>query len=357
MKKIWSSPCCFPRFNTTLFSLRESPPGANLQRTFQQLSAPAGCDTKAVIQVIFHRIPMGMVSTNGTPLKIIMEHKNGGGWKMIFLFKQVLFRFHFNFSGCTLVVWGPAVWDSTGLPFHKEMPGIQTTRPQTTNLSLVDGIFTYNEPIKINHSCEYTSVPWILYLPSLLSNPANCFSVRKEKKRVWFWWTFPSAHEATLCLWTQNNVYKTPHKHPDLLKIPTQPFENHHFIYPSLQRTWQKKTHKIPLSLVQPIKPIDVFPPRTLVLPFISALSSLRSVSKSALSWVFWAIKAKSAWSHTRPRQVAGWEEWGGFGSGVGFFHSENHVFFAVCGNRIWRLSNALSDSSKCNVSDMMWYV
>ena len=251
------------------FHCGNPPPGANLQRTFQQLSAPAGCDTKAVIQVIFHRIPMGMVSTNGTPLKIIMEHKNGGGWKMIFLFKQVLFRFHFNFSGCTLVVWGPAVWDSTGLPLHKEMPGIQTTRPQTTNLSLVDGIFTYNEPIKINHSCEYTSVPWILYLPSLLSNPANCFSVRKEKKRVWFWWTFPSAHEATLCLWTQNNVYKTPHKHPDLLKIPTPTLWKITTLYIHPYNAHdKKKTHKIPLSLVQPIKPHWCVPPPHLGLAF-----------------------------------------------------------------------------------------
>ena len=31
-------------------------------------------------------------------------------------------------------------------------------------------------------------------------------------------------------------------------------------------------------------------------LPFMSAFSSLRSVSRSALSWVFWATKARSAW-------------------------------------------------------------
>ena len=31
--------------------------------------------------------------TNNTPRKVKMEHKHGGGWKMIFLFNWVIFRF------------------------------------------------------------------------------------------------------------------------------------------------------------------------------------------------------------------------------------------------------------------------
>ena len=35
------------------------------------------------------------------PWKLTMEPKNGGFWKMISLVKQVIFRFHVNFPGCT----------------------------------------------------------------------------------------------------------------------------------------------------------------------------------------------------------------------------------------------------------------
>ena len=35
-----------------------------------------------------------------TPWKINMEPKNEGLVQMIFLFKQVIFRFHVNFPGC-----------------------------------------------------------------------------------------------------------------------------------------------------------------------------------------------------------------------------------------------------------------
>ena len=177
----------------------------------------------------------------------------------------------------------------------------------------VDGIFTYNEAIKINHSCEYTeytSVPWILYLPSLLSNLAKCFSVRKKKN-------VSGVVNLSLHPWSNSLSLNTSSK------SPTQPFENHHFIiYPSLPTHMTKKKPHIPLPLTK-----LMFPRSTLVLPFISALSSLRSVSKSALSWVFWAIKAKSAWLHSHPRQVAGGKSGGDLGSGLFVFHWESHVF------------------------------
>ena len=35
-----------------------------------------------------------------TPENERLEPKNEGGWKMIFLFKQVIFRFHDSFQGC-----------------------------------------------------------------------------------------------------------------------------------------------------------------------------------------------------------------------------------------------------------------
>ena len=40
--------------------------------------------------------------TKGTPLKINMEHNHGGlVWKIIFLSKWVICRFHVNLPGCT----------------------------------------------------------------------------------------------------------------------------------------------------------------------------------------------------------------------------------------------------------------
>ena len=38
-----------------------------------------------------------------------MEAQNGGGWKMMFLFKQVIFRFHAGFRWCSLENAGLAV--------------------------------------------------------------------------------------------------------------------------------------------------------------------------------------------------------------------------------------------------------
>jgi len=35
-----------------------------------------------------------------TPENYYFEPKNEGGWKMIFLFNWVIFRFHANFRGC-----------------------------------------------------------------------------------------------------------------------------------------------------------------------------------------------------------------------------------------------------------------
>ena len=39
-----------------------------------------------------------------------LEHNNGSGWKMIFLFKGVIFRFHVNFPG----VYSSKIWVAKG---------------------------------------------------------------------------------------------------------------------------------------------------------------------------------------------------------------------------------------------------
>ena len=70
------------------------------------------------------------------------------GWNTSFLLGWSIFRCYVSFRECNgyLVVWGPVVWIPIGSP--KMGPGIgilrgtpvesQTTRPQTTNLPVIE---------------------------------------------------------------------------------------------------------------------------------------------------------------------------------------------------------------------------
>ena len=57
-------------------------------------------------------------------------------------------------TNAKLLVWVPVVWDSKGAlknpnPFHKAIPGIQSTGPQTNNQPLAEQMFQFWSPIPV----------------------------------------------------------------------------------------------------------------------------------------------------------------------------------------------------------------
>ena len=62
------------------FTKRSAKPGGSVEQIFFGRKTP----------IVF----LGEGSILDTPWKINMEHNNGGGWKMIFLLKRVIVRFH-----------------------------------------------------------------------------------------------------------------------------------------------------------------------------------------------------------------------------------------------------------------------
>ena len=55
---------------------------------------------RQVLKVLFMKFDAEMQKTTVTPLKINMEHVLMEVWKIIFLYKWVICRFHVNLPGC-----------------------------------------------------------------------------------------------------------------------------------------------------------------------------------------------------------------------------------------------------------------
>ena len=58
------------------------------------------------MKVLLYRLEPGVMFSWLNTLENEHVEPNGGGWKMMFLFNWVIFRFHVNFQGCMRKVHG-----------------------------------------------------------------------------------------------------------------------------------------------------------------------------------------------------------------------------------------------------------